>query len=96
MLLNIHQLQGQLAVAEDRFAQPNESADDINTHRVGLVGVQHVGRHKRPVLGERIRQNRRVFQGFEVVTVCDHLLLFLFGQLETEVGGNLLSLRLTA
>jgi hypothetical protein len=67
------------------FTLLDECPDDMDTHLYGLRAVEDIGSHERPVLGEGVREVFRKLQPGKVVTICDHLLLFLVGQLQDEI-----------
>jgi len=76
----------QITVLDGCFAQLDESAHDVDAHLHRLDRRQHVGSLDGAVFGERVGRCSGKLQLGEVVTVCDHLVLFGRGQLEQEVS----------
>ena len=68
----------------ERLSHGNEGFHDADAHTDGNGAVQDSRKHGDTLFRERIRSLRREAEPVGVVTVCDNLPEFLFGQLETE------------
>jgi len=81
-------------IGRETLAHFHEGTNDIRAHGNSPGAVQETGRHERAVLSESARQHRRKFEAQEVVTICDHLPLFLGGEQERKIAGKALGIAL--
>ena len=64
---------------------PSRPIWHVKTRLNSPGGVEHTGKHQRTVLGECIRRRWRKFKLFEVVAICDYLMLLFGCQAEHEI-----------
>ena len=74
-----------LPVYHRQLTKSREHSDDKDAHLDGPGAVQYRRGHDRAVLGERPGKSRRELEVTEVVTSCDHLGSFGFGQPESKI-----------
>jgi hypothetical protein len=68
-----------------RFPHSNKRSDDVNACFNGPLRIEDGRRHDGTVFHEGERENGRMFQPSEPVTVCDQFLLFSRCELEGEI-----------
>ena len=69
-----------IRMGQEQFALLDESAHDMDAHFHGFGAAQHIGGHEGPMLGEGVGTGLGKLEAGEVVTNCDHLLLFRLGE----------------
>lgn len=69
-----------IRMCHEQFALFDESTHDMDAHFHGFGAAQHIGGHEGPVLGEGVGAGLGKLEAGEVVTNCDHLLLFRLGE----------------
>lgn len=84
----LEQLESELVLLAQKFAEANESADYSHAGLNRNGAVQHAGKHDGAVLGKGEGQAGRVFELAEVVTICDQMGALAARQPKHKVRGE--------
>lgn len=84
----LHQPLGEFLASEERFAQLDEGAHEIQTHFPRARRVKDEGCHQGPVPGEGERYRRGKPQPPEVAAICDYLVALGAAELEDKIGAK--------
>jgi hypothetical protein len=88
--LKLGDFASKLLVSGKNLTELNKCSNHEDTDLDGLLRVQDTGRYDGAMLRERKGESFGKLELFEVVAICDHLCLLLWGELKHEVAGEAL------